>query len=80
MSIVFSVIGGDRLSTRPLGVAADHPRLDLMRHRGLSAGRAYGSTPQVHTAALADRVAADWRAMSPLVDWMTDHACGPGPD
>jgi hypothetical protein len=50
-----------------------------MRHRGLTAGQAYGSIPLVHTPALADRVAADWRAMAPLVDWMTDHACGPGP-
>jgi uncharacterized protein (TIGR02453 family) len=73
-------IGGDTLTTRPRGVAADHPRLDLMRHRGLTAGQAYGSAPQVHTAALADRVAADWRAMVPLVDWLTDHACGPGPE
>jgi len=66
-------IGGDRLRTRPRGVAADHPRLELMRSRGLSAGRSYGSEPWVHTDELADRVASDWRTMAPLVDWMTDH-------
>ena len=69
-------IGGDRLRTRPRGVAADHPRLELMRHRGLFAGRSYGSEPWLHTAGLSDRVAADWRAMSPLVDWMADHVTG----
>ena len=72
-------IGGDRMRTRPRGVAADHPRLDLMRHRGLTAGRVYDSGPQVHSGALADRVADDWRAMAPLVDWMADHVCGGGP-
>jgi uncharacterized protein (TIGR02453 family) len=69
-------IGGDRMRTRPRGVAADHPRLELMRHRGLTAGVSYGSPPWVHTAELADRVAADWRSMAPLVDWMADHVSG----
>jgi hypothetical protein len=32
-------IGGDRLKTRPRGVPAEHPRLDLLRHRSLTASR-----------------------------------------
>ena len=35
-------IGGDRLRTRPRGTPEDHPRLELLRHRSLSAGLAYG--------------------------------------
>ena len=66
-------LGGEQMRTRPRGVAADHPRIELMRNRGLSAGRSYGSEPWVHSAQLADRVADDWRAMAPLVDWMADH-------
>ncbi len=66
-------VGGEQMRTRPRGVAPDHPRLELLRHRGLSATRAYGSAPWVHTAELAERVAADWRAMTPLVDWMAQH-------
>ena len=29
-------IGGDRLKTSPRGYDADHPRIDLLRHRSLS--------------------------------------------
>ena len=32
-------IGSDQLQTRPRGVAADHPRLELLGHRSLTAGR-----------------------------------------
>lgn len=32
-------IGSDQLKTRPRGVAADHPRLELLGHRSLTAGR-----------------------------------------
>lgn len=66
-------IGGDQLRTRPRGVGADHPRLELMRRRGLTAARSYGPEPWVHTGELADRVTGDWRAMSTLVDWLADH-------
>jgi uncharacterized protein (TIGR02453 family) len=33
------VIGGDRLKARPRGVAADHSRIGLLRHRSLTASR-----------------------------------------
>ncbi len=69
-------IGGDRLRTRPRGTPDDHPRLELLRHRSLSAGLAYGCPAWVHTAELGDRVAADWRALEPLVEWVTTHVPG----
>ncbi|MEU7830874.1 MULTISPECIES: DUF2461 domain-containing protein [unclassified Nonomuraea] len=67
------VIGGDRLKTRPRGIAEDHPRLDLLRHRSLHAGRRWEPEPWVHTAEVLDRVRATWRAFGPLVDWMCAH-------
>ena len=42
-------LGGDRLKTRPRGVADDHPRLDLLRHRSLHAGSRFEPEPWVHT-------------------------------
>jgi uncharacterized protein (TIGR02453 family) len=63
-------IGGHQVPTRPRGVAVDHPRLELMRHEGLTAGRAHGAPAWLHTARAADRVAADWRAVNPLVTWL----------
>ncbi len=66
-------VDGDRLKTRPRGVDPDHPRIDLLRHRSLHAGRGYGSPAWVQTAELADRVRADWRALTPLVEWFGAH-------
>lgn len=71
-------IAGDRLATRPRGTPPDHPRLELLRHRGLYAARSHGAPPYVHEPTLAEHVAADWRAYAPLLDWMDRHV--PDPD
>lgn len=64
------VIGGDVLRTRPRGVPADHRRIDLLRHRSLTASVGYGEPPWLATPETLDRVRADWRAMRPLVAWL----------
>jgi uncharacterized protein (TIGR02453 family) len=66
-------VDGDRLATRPRGVAPDHPRLDLLRFRSLYAHRAWEPDDTLHDAATAQRVAAVWRATRPLTDWLDDH-------
>jgi uncharacterized protein (DUF2461 family) len=71
-------VGGDRLKTSPRGYDADHPRIDLLRHRSLSLGRSYGFEPVIHTPALLDRVRADWRAARPLVEWLGAATAGLG--
>jgi uncharacterized protein (TIGR02453 family) len=63
-------IGGETLRTTPRGYAADHPRVDLLRHKSLSLGKTYGFEPVIHTAALLDLVREDWRQARPLVDWL----------
>lgn len=65
--------GGDRLKTSPRGFDADHPRIDLLRHKSLTLGRLYGFEPYIHTAELLDHVRADWRAGTPLLDWLGVH-------
>jgi uncharacterized protein (TIGR02453 family) len=67
-------ISGDRLKTTPRGWTADHPRIDLLRHRSLVAGKSYGFEPFIHTPELQDRVREDWRRLRPLVEWVADHA------
>ncbi len=66
-------LGGDRVATRPRGVPADHPRLELMRHKNLIAKREHGAPAWVCTPEVVDRVRADWRAVRPLVGWLTEH-------
>ena len=69
-------LGGDKLKTSPRGYDADHPRIDLLRHRSMTLGRSYGFEPVIHTPALLDMVRDDWRAATPFVDWVADNAGG----
>ena len=64
-------IGGNRLKTKPRGYAADHPRIELLRHRSLTAGVSFGSPEWLETPEALDRVRATWRTLTPLVEWLT---------
>ncbi|GGL20535.1 TIGR02453 family protein [Sphaerisporangium melleum] len=66
-------IEGDRLKTRPRGVAEDHPRLDLLRHRTLHAGRRWTPEGWLHTPEALDRVRRTWRSLGSLVGWLTEN-------
>ena len=63
-------VGGDRLKTSPRGYDADHPRIDLLRHRSITVGRPYGFDPVIHSPDLVGAVRKDWRALRPLVEWV----------
>ena len=67
-------LGGDRLKTSPRGYDADHPRIELLRHKSMTLGKAYGFEPVIHTPELVDRVRDDWRAATPFVEWVQRHA------
>ncbi len=58
-------VGGAAVKTRPRGVAADHPRLELMRHESLTVSRRVDADEPVTAAS----VAAEWRRVTPLVTW-----------
>jgi uncharacterized protein (TIGR02453 family) len=66
-------IAGDRLATRPRGIAPDHPRLDLLRYRSLYVHRSWVPDEALHEPKTAQRVTAAWRAARPLTDWLDDH-------
>ena len=63
--------GGEQLKTAPRGYRTDHPRIELLRYTTMAAGKSYGFEPFVHTRALLDRVREDWRALTPLVQWVS---------
>ena len=67
---------GEQLKTAPRGFEADHPRIDLLRHKSLTLGKSYGFEPFIHTPDLLDRVRHDWREASPFVEWVLAHAKG----
>ena len=63
-------ISGEQLKTAPRGYDREHPRIDLLRHKQLFAGRDLGFEPVVHTGELLDLVRDDWRAYRPMVEWL----------
>jgi uncharacterized protein (TIGR02453 family) len=66
-------IAGEQLKTRPRGVDPDHPRLDLLRHKGLYGHRAWPPDDILHESGTLGRVVVTWRAARPLVEWFDDH-------
>ncbi|MHC6592277.1 DUF2461 domain-containing protein [Arthrobacter sp. C152] len=67
-------IEGERLKTVPRGFAADHPRAELLKHKSLSAGVEVGQPEWVSTPAVRDEVAARWRQLRALVEWVGRYA------
>jgi uncharacterized protein (TIGR02453 family) len=66
-------LGGETLKTAPRGYDADHPRIDLLRHKSMALNKSYGFEPVIHTAGLLDLVRADWRAGAAFVRWVEEH-------
>jgi uncharacterized protein (TIGR02453 family) len=69
-------VGGERLTRAPRGWPADHPRIELLRHKTVVASRGWEPEPWLHTRAVLDRVRASWRAYAPLTAWL-DANVGP---
>jgi uncharacterized protein (TIGR02453 family) len=68
------VHGHDSLKSAPRGYSNDHPRIALLRHKGLTAWRHWTPGPWLATAEAKDRVLDFQRASAPLVDWLREHA------
>lgn len=68
------VLGGDKLKTTPRGYDADHPRIELLRHKSMTLGKSYGFEPIIHSSELIDEIRRDWRATAPFLDWVTANA------
>ncbi len=64
-------IGGNRLKTKPRGYSADHPRIELLRHRSLTANLSFGSPDWLKTPAALDHIRGTWRTLEPLIEWLT---------
>jgi len=67
-------VGGETLKTSPRGYAADHPRIELLRHKSMTVGRSYGFDEMIHTPQLLARVRTDWEAARPFVQWLRIHS------
>ena len=66
-------ISGERLKTSPRGYAADHPRIELLRHKQLFAAKSFGFD-DLDSPDVLERVRDNWRALRPLVEWVAGNA------
>lgn len=64
-------VGGQRLKTRPRGYDADHPRIELLKHRTLIAHRHWEPAAWLPTARAKQRVEKAWRELADLDRWLS---------
>ncbi|MFB9903265.1 DUF2461 domain-containing protein [Allokutzneria oryzae] len=66
-------VRGDRLKTRPRGFDADHPRIELLKHRSIYVVREWEPDDVLHEPECLDRVRTAWRELAGINDWAADH-------
>jgi len=67
------VSGRDVLKSAPRGYPADHPRIGLLRYKGIVAWKEWPVETWLETAAARDRVAGFLRATRPLTTWLAGN-------
>ncbi len=67
------VIGHGSLKTVPRGYPKDHPRADLLRHKGLTTWKHWPPARWLGTKAAKDRVVTVLRTSEPLQKWLDTH-------
>ncbi len=67
------VSGRESLKTAPRGYQADHPRIELLRHKGLVAWQQWPVEPWLGTSAAKTFVVGFLVATRPLSDWLAQH-------
>lgn len=63
----------DMLKTAPRGYAKDHPRIELLRHKGMITWREWEAGAWLGTARAKDRVVELLRRSEPLNEWLRTH-------
>lgn len=62
------------LKTAPRGIAKDHPRIDLLRHKGIATMKTWPVGAWLGTVKAKERVVTALRAAAPLGEWLTRNA------
>ncbi|MGI9646845.1 MAG: DUF2461 domain-containing protein [Ilumatobacteraceae bacterium] len=61
------------LKTAPRGVPKDHPRIVLLRRKGLMLSKDFGSPKWIHTKGAAKRVRDTWSGAADVCAWLDAH-------
>lgn len=67
------IAAADKLKTTPRGFPPDHPRIELLRHKGLVAMREWPIEPWLSTPQAKDYVVAFLRMAAPLHQWLVEN-------
>jgi hypothetical protein len=57
----------------PRGFRGDHPRIGLLRHRGLQVTASWPAGEWLGTREPLERVRTAWRAAAPVLAWLDAH-------
>lgn len=68
-----SVTSHEQLKSVPRGFPKDHPRAELLRHKGLIAWHQFELRPWLGTAKAKTQVVTFFRSCVPLVEWLAVH-------
>lgn len=71
------VRGREVLKTAPRGYSPDHPRIELLRFKGLYAWKEWPAEQWLATPAVRQVVAGFLTAAEPLGDWLSEHVGPP---
>jgi uncharacterized protein (TIGR02453 family) len=69
-----TVHGHGVLKSAPRGYPADHPRIGLLRNKGLTAWQQWPVEPWLETTSAKDRIVSFFRTSLPLTSWLNTHA------
>jgi uncharacterized protein (TIGR02453 family) len=69
----FNIVAINSLKTAPRGYPKDHPRIDLLRLKGLVAIREWKPAKWMHTKAVVGRVRETWEAAAEMNAWLDTH-------
>ncbi len=70
------VHGHDTLKSAPRGYPPDHPRIVLLRHKGLTTWQHWDPEPWLQTPQAADRVLSFLRTCTGFCSWLTSNVWG----
>ncbi len=68
--------GHGTLKSAPRGYPPDHPRIGLLRHKGLTTWQHWEPEPWLQTPSAADRLLAFFRTSAPFCSWLTSYVAG----
>lgn len=69
----YSIGAIGELKTAPRGYPKDHPRIELIRRKGLMVSKDFGAPKWIHTKQVASKIRQTWDGAADLNAWLDTH-------